>query len=176
MIDANEKLWEVHAYGIEEITSALDKFDVSSVASLFHNIQPEDIERPHGNVDMLIGIGCCAIMPIVVETIGNLQLLRNQFGYCIRGCLIEEVAPSGQVQIIIGSNICDVNNIYVEPLTSLKRKLDEYFTVENLGTCCTPRCGGCKCGKCATGTGNYSLQEERELLLIKDGLVYDPNR
>ena len=25
LIDANEKLWEVHAYGIKEITSALDK-------------------------------------------------------------------------------------------------------------------------------------------------------
>ncbi|XP_043208348.1 uncharacterized protein LOC122373955 isoform X1 [Amphibalanus amphitrite] len=176
LIDANGKQWEVHAYGIEEITSALDKFDVSAVAPLFQNIQPKDIERPHGNVDMLIGIDCCAIMPIVTETIGNLQLLKNQFGYCIRGCLTGEVASSRQVQIIRGSNICDVNNIYVEPLTSLKRKLDEYFTVENLGTCCTPRCGGCKCGKCATGTGCYSLQEERELRLIKDGLVYDHKR
>ena len=174
--DINGKLWTVHAYGIEEITSELDKFNVSSVASLFRNIQPEDIERPYGKVDMLIGIDCCAIMQIVVETVGNLQLLRNQFGYCIRGCVTEDIAPSGQVQIMRGSKICDVNNISVESMTSLKKKLDEYFTVENLGTCCSPRCGGCKCGKCATGTGSYSLQEEREMSLIKEGLIYNAER
>ena len=180
LIDSDEKCWEVHAFGIDEITSELNPVNTSSVAKLFRGIQPQDIKRPYGSIDMLIGIDCCVIMPEVVETVGSLQLLKNQFGYCIRGIhdQYSNSLSSGKndCQIKGGTLILDVNNIRVEAMTSLKKKLDEYFSVENLGTCCTPRCGGCKCGKCAKGNGNYTLQEERELLLIKDGLHYDSTR
>ena len=177
LIDSEEKRWEVHAFGIDEITSELDPFNTSSVAPLFRDIQPQDIERPYGTVDMLIGIDCCVIMQEVIETVGNRQLLKNQFGYCIRGRHDEHQNHlsfgAKHVQIKGGILAVDINNIRVEAITSLKKRLDEYFSVENLGTCCKPRCGGRKCGKCAKGNGNYTLQEERELLLIKNGLRYD---
>lgn len=34
-------------------------------------------------------------------------------------------------------------------------------------------CGGCKCGKCLVGSKNYSIKEERELVLIDKNLKYD---
>ena len=36
--------------------------------------------------------------------------------------------------------------------------------------CYSPRCGGCKCGHCPLGGKSYTIQEERELKLIEDGL------
>ena len=144
--------------------------DTSSVAKLFRGIQSQDIERPQGNVDMLIGIDHCVIMPQVIETVGTLQLLENQFGFCIRGTHDEQCSTEYRTKhITLNGELIqmDINTIRAEAIASLKKRLDEYFSVENLGTCCTPRCGSCKCGKCGRGNGNYTLLEERELALIK---------
>ncbi|XP_043211133.1 uncharacterized protein LOC122375701 [Amphibalanus amphitrite] len=67
------------------------------------------------------------------------------------------------VEIGCGIVVSDINNMRAESMTSLTEKLDEYFVIENLGTHCTPRCGGCKCGKCAMGSSSYTLQEERDV-------------
>ena len=176
--DANGKLWRIYAYGIEEITSALKYVNMSSYASHFSQIKIEDINRPYGTVDMLIGIDCCAILPQVVETVGNLQLLKNQFGYCIRGChsTYDNKSPSIKQVKIVNGTASYINNISVRTVTDLKKRLDDYFTVDNLGTSCTPKCGGCRCGKCAHGNSNYTLQEERELAHIKQGITFDSER
>lgn len=52
-------------------------------------------------------------------------------------------------------------------------KIEDFFTIENLGVECTPRCGGCKCGKCPLGAKNYSLKEEKELQLIEENLKFN---
>ena len=55
------------------------------IVAWFPDITETDIPRPTGEVDMLIGVDQCAIMPTVIKTVGNIQLLKNQFGYCVRG-------------------------------------------------------------------------------------------
>lgn len=55
----------------------------------------------------------------------------------------------------------------------MKGDLEKFFSIEDLGTECTPKCGGCKCGKCPTGRKAYTIQEERKLSLIQDGLTYN---
>ena len=105
-----------------------------------------------------IGIDCCAILPQVVDTVENLQLMKNQFGYCIRRYHNEckNEAPSIQQVKIDSGTIYNINNISVDTVSDLKRKLDEYFTVDNLGASCVPKCGGCKCGKCPLGNSCYT--------------------
>lgn len=44
---------------------------------------------------------------------------------------------------------------------------------EDLGTEVTPRCGGCKCGKCPIVGHTYSFKEEQELEMINSNLRYD---
>ena len=41
-------------YGIEEITSNIERVDVSEVFQLFGHIHLEDIERPPGKIDLLL--------------------------------------------------------------------------------------------------------------------------
>lgn len=61
-----------------------------------------------------------------------------------------------------------------EFITYLESKLNpDFFSIENLGVECTPRCGGCRCGKCPLGTKDYSLKEEKELQLIENSLEFD---
>ena len=56
---------------------------------------------------------------------------------------------------------------------SFKVKIDDFYNIENLGVECNPRCGSCKCGKCAIGSKDYTIKEERELTLIEENLSYD---
>lgn len=51
--------------------------------------------------------------------------------------------------------------------------VEDFYDIENLGIECSPRCGGCKCGKCSLGSKNYTIKEEKELALIEKNLHYD---
>lgn len=51
--------------------------------------------------------------------------------------------------------------------------MEDFYNLENLGIECTPRCGGCKCGRCPLGSKNYTIKEERELALIERNINYD---
>ncbi|XP_063446979.1 uncharacterized protein LOC134726470 [Mytilus trossulus] len=55
----------------------------------------------------------------------------------------------------------------------LKESIDKFYEIESLGISCTPKCGNCKCGKCPIGNNNYTIQDERELIMIRNGLNYD---
>jgi hypothetical protein len=39
-----------------------------------------------------------------------------------------------------------------------------------MGVECSPKCGSCKCRRCAIGGKDYTIQEEKELKLIEEGL------
>ena len=56
--------------------------DKNKLVETFHI---EDLCRPNGEVELLIGIDACFLFPTVVKTVGNLQLLENVFEQCIRG-------------------------------------------------------------------------------------------
>ena len=53
--------------------------------------------------------------------------------------------------------------------------VDTFVFGEEIGTEVTPKCGGCKCGKCPIIGHTYSFKEEQELKLINSNLIYDVN-
>lgn len=176
--DGNELL--IRAVGMNEISSDLAEVDVSEVVSLFkeHNISHCDIERPSGSIDLLIGTDNCELLPTVIGTNGKLQLMQNRFGLCIRGShprIRSRGNSSSHVSVRVNhlANFSHINDILVEPKSSIKASLDDFFHIDNLGTQCTPKCGSCKCGKCGIGNNNYSIKEEKELAIIEKGLHYD---
>jgi len=83
--DLQGKIWKIKAYGINEITSNVSPIPLHGIADLFENITEQDIQRPHGKIDILIAADCCRMLPDKVQEVGDLQLMKNQFGYCLRG-------------------------------------------------------------------------------------------
>ena len=45
-----------------------------------------------------------------------------------------------------------------------------------MGTKCVPECGGCACGKCAIGSLNCTIKEEKELQLIEENMEFVGDR
>ena len=131
-----------------------------------------------GKLEFLVGSDWCTLMPQVQQSVGRLQLMKNMFGFCVRGS-----HPSIKFN---GGSTCSVartaNHVACVPIEKEIRVQEEsrknldlvkFFEIESLGTYCNPKCGGCRCGSCAEGNKGYSLKEERELELISNGLNYD---
>ena len=157
--DIEGEVVDIVVYGIERISGAIDPVDMSEIKELsaFH------VKRPAGEVDVLIGYEYAGYHPTVEDSVGHLLVLENRFGRCIGGAhpklkdLTRKVCPQGQVLHIRAGEIT----------------LQDFFSVESLGVECSPRCGGCRCGRCPPGGKDYTLKEERELKIIEDGLRYD---
>ena len=45
--------------------------------------------------------------------------------------------------------------------------------IEQLGISVSPKCGGCKCGRCMIDGKNCSIQEDREIRMIESGLTFN---
>jgi hypothetical protein len=178
LTDLSGNTWTIKAYGMEEATADISDVDISKVARLFKGIDEKDVKRPTGQVDILIGTNCCILMPNKLDEVDNIQLMRNQFGYCLRGSHpllgVPKVRNHGIVKIyFVSGQLAQLNATHVVDRSGIKERLDFFFDIEGLGTQCALKCGSCKCGKCATGQSNHSLREERELNIIKSGLKHD---
>ena len=162
LIDKQGRVIEFEAYGIERITSDIESVNIDDIVQLFKNVSKEEIERPSGPVDVLIGYEYAAYRPEREQNIGHLVLLRNRFGRCI----------GGTHQLLKESHLShDFINARVNTIVG-KVNIEDFYKIENLGLECKPKCG-CKCGKCSLSAKDYTIQEERELELIERNLNFD---
>ncbi|XP_078370325.1 uncharacterized protein LOC144654092 [Oculina patagonica] len=158
LIDVQGKRILFEVYGIEKITSNIQSVNVDNISHLF-SVPSDDIQRPTGTVDVLIGYEYAGFHPDKEQSAEHLLLLRNRFGRCIGGThpSIREMTEPPKLD-----KVHQIRNV----------KIDDFYNVEQLGVECTPRCGGCKCGKCPPGGKDYTLKEERELQLIEGKLQF----
>ena len=151
-------------YGIDKITSDLQRIDINGITKLFKHVPKEDLIRPSGTVDVLIGYEYAGYHPTREQNIGHLVLLKNRFGRCTGG-----THPSIQG---LDNKHCFKN---VQAHSVRVVKIEDFYNIENLGIDFSPKCGNCKCGNCATGSKNCTIKEEKELKLIEQNLEYDAN-
>ena len=163
LLDKQGHAVEFEVYGINKITSDIERVNVESIAHLFRNVTRDEIARPAGPVDVLIGYEYAAYHPEKEQNIGHLVLLKNRFGRCVGGThpLLKEMCMTHNLE-----------NVRVNTIVG-KVSIEDFYTIEALGIQCKPRCGGCKCGKCSLGAKDYTIQKERELELIERNLTFN---
>ena len=160
-IDQNNELVAFEVLGIEQISTDIAKIEISDIIHQFTSHDAHSIQRPaSGKIDILIGFQYSAYHPVCLESVGHLLLLKNRFGVIIAGS---------------HPNMKERTKKIVQHATILftSNKAEEFFSIESLGVSCTPACGGCRCGQCHPGAKNMSLLDEKELMLIKNGLSFD---
>lgn len=84
-----------------------------------------------------------------------------------------ESSNVSQMTAIVKKAVVDVyqTSLSVEESNDVKEGLGKFFTLDTMGTECTPRCISCLCKKRPSG-GNPTAKEECELALIERGLGY----
>ena len=93
LMDKQGHAVEFEVYGTNNITSDIEHVNVESIAHLFRNVTKDEIARPIGSVDVLIGYEYAAYHPEREQNVGHLILLKNRFGRCVGGThpLLKEV-------------------------------------------------------------------------------------
>ena len=146
-------------YGIDKISSEVRDIDISSASKLFSNVNLKDLQRPTGEIDILIGFEYAGYHPARMQNNGHLLVMENQFGKCLSGS--HPSIAEKTVKFVQHAVIHHAKGISMEP----------FFDVEGLGVTCTPKCGSCRCGKCAIGGKDFTIKEEHELKMIERGLT-----
>lgn len=142
--------------GVETIAKLTDKRQRVALNKIFSetsNNNSYELNRTSNDIDILIGLDYYSFHPIPQEYKENTALMKNRFGY-----------------ITAGSSLCDQTNNDITMLT------ESFFEIESLGVQCSPKCGGCKCGKCHPGGSDMTLKEEKEYNLIVSNIVFNPER
>ena len=143
LIDKKGQELQIDVYGIDKITSDIQAINLDGIHRLFRNVTKEEITRPTGEVDVLIGFEYAGFHPQTEQSSEHLLLLKNRFGKCIGGT---------HPQIKETNERHELNSVQV--LHSTSSTVEDFYNIENLGIECSPRCGGCKCGKCSLGSKN----------------------
>jgi len=191
------KIVTILAFGMDEITGPVSKLDDESLRSLFPKYDTSLLQRRSGKVDILLGCDYFGLHPKQeVERVGDhLSIMRGELGICLQGShphLKENTRYSSHMvktlheyKIKTDSNFLlrethvefsrPSVSVVKEEVSTMLCKLDtvNFIEGEELATETTPRCGGCKCGKCPIVGHSFSFREEQELLMIRNNLKYD---
>ena len=126
--------YELKAVGMDEISAQAPDVDFSQLSNIFPDMDMKMI-RPNGKIDMLIGIDYCELFPQLVRADGKLQLVENNFGYCLRGnhpLLQMESSNVSQLTGTVNKAVVDVyqTSLSVEESDSLKESLDGFLKLD----------------------------------------------
>ena len=172
LVDYYGYKWPINVCGMESITSDSVEVDIKRIAEILE-VDINSIQRPTGQIDLLVGIDYCSLLPNVVKSKDNLQLLHNSFGFCVRGVInFSNVNQLHHATFKFNHISCSVNEDFIQGNSDLTKQIEDYFTMENLGVECNPKCGGCKCGNCSFSS-MLSIKEQKEMNQIIDGLEYN---
>ena len=145
-------------YGIQKISSSIEAIETDRFAVMF-GVHPEDIRRPEGEVDVLIGLQYAGFHPDKQKAINHLVLFANRFGACLGGTHHQLTEKTEKL----------VQEVEIAHVKSAR--IEDFYESESLGISCQPKCGSCKCGECPIGGKQYTLQQERELAMIEGNLM-----
>ena len=85
---------KVLAYSIDTITAPMGHVDIRPALKVFSEVNYQDILRPEGDVDLLLGIQDADLHPILANPakhqVGKLRLLTSKFG---SGYLLDGAHP-----------------------------------------------------------------------------------
>ena len=195
VIEKSGKTHFLMAFEMEQITAPLDPVDLSTVVSLFDGLSLEEVERPVGHIDLLIGIQDAGLFPIckhrLRDTRGHLRVLSSLFG---TGRVMDGSHPgingsplmqTEECHHISRSRIAGPSTVTGEPTSSygfgqpavlnrvFGRKFD-FLENEELGVAQPRRCESCgTCRKCSEQGYTTTRREQEELSLIRRGMSLD---
>ena len=108
------------------ITSDIQAINLDGIHRLFRNVTKEEITRPTGEVDVLIGFEYAGFHPQTEQSSEHLLLLKNRFGKCIGGT---------HPQIKETNERHELNSVQV--LHSTSSTVEDFYNIENLGIECS---------------------------------------
>ena len=190
------KIVKVQAFGMKEITGPVSSLDEQVLLQLFPEYDVTLLQRKSANVDILLGCDYFGLHPKweLSKSGENLSLMQGELGICVQG-FHKNLKEGTKVSSNMVKSLHEYQLKVETYCANLSRKAFEMGQVrsskfsactmhcksepfnfaigEELATEVSPKCGGCKCGKCPITGHSYSFKEEQELSMIRNNLSYD---
>ena len=184
VVDIDGELHAVAAQGLGSITTLPPDPDLSPLLHLLGDIPGQALDRPQGQVDVLIGLRNSKLHGKDVKEWGNLRLLRSRFGcgWAVRGthellqfpgkCL----APSYSMELHAVRNSSaevPVGGQVFHVVTS-HGQAAEFHELAELGTTPKPACERCTgCTECTFRRKKLSREDQAVVSRIEASLQVD---
>jgi len=179
-----ERAHELICYGLNEIANIHKVIKPEQLKRFFPEVNLEDLRRPE-SIELLVSHREGRLAPQRVKVIGDLVLWESPLGKTVGGAhpdLFEEMdiemhnsethfARSMRASAVRYQEITEAQEFKAETRVASKEFLN-WWKWDSIGAACEPKCGGCRCGNCQPGGKEMTLNEERELEVIKKGLTY----
>ena len=160
----------LQAFEIDEICGSLKAVKTEGFAQHFPSTTPEDIARPSGKVDILVGNDMAAIHPDKKHVHDGLVLYKSSYG---TGKIL-----GGRYHAIVETNTInpDAHRCAKARVTNIrvsheKKPALDFFTTEGMGIDVPPKKS---CKTCNFETEELSRIQQRELEIMRDSLTLDP--
>ena len=173
LVDRSGIIHRVKCFGVESITSKLEKVCIDGVIYSFPKLTAEQLARPYGTVQILIGLNQLDILPkgpVLID--GGLGVFESIFG---TGYVLAGTHPSLKQPKIKYSNVAFSMRTAVlgmgQRVNLLAHKnIGQAFPfMDEIGLEPPARCGGCRrCQECTVRAQKYSAVEAAELVAIEE--------
>ena len=185
IVDNDGHEHQIQCYGLDRITSAGEKPDRKGYAKLCEKfgIESSDVKKP-SEIQLLLSMRSNYLHPVPVKSINRMILYEGPFGKVFGGsCNFLKITP---MKMCHPTSVVEVDRHHLVTMKAIvksstclvsakaDRELLDHFKEESIGVHCEPRCGGCRCGKCAVGSKQMSLKDEREYQRFRENMVYEP--
>ena len=167
LISRSGEVVNIHAFGIKSITTDLEPAKMSKIAQMF-GLKNNDLRRPSGTVDILIGMDHAELLPLQIKSADRLVLYRSRFG---TGYLVGGVADSktGGQLVHLAHRVCHAGGRAIRHI--------DFLSAESFGVDVPRRCRNCRgCKECSFKAHQLTYTEARELQEIEEGLSLDTTR
>ena len=184
--DKNNQTHILDCYGLDKISSEVELPDENSYANLCHKlgVHPEEVRRPK-KIDLLISQREAHLMSDDVKSqVNKIKLYDGPLGQTISGTDPDLKFPRYNTcyptvaRQVLTSRASSVRKAITKratltALTKTDKEILKYFKEESIGVECEPKCGNCQCGKCALGSKQMSLKDEKEYNKMLEKMIYD---
>ena len=185
LVDTYGKHHIITAFCVDNISSHLKSVDISNVKGEFSGEMQSKwdmLDRPTGEIELLVGLNAFSLHPRELEVNSNLKVMVSSFGtgYLLGGAHSKINLPSiewnetvssirlasSQKSVSYASHTVNTVSIFVKPL-------HEFFEGDVMGIEPPRRCGNClKCKECSFRGYQLSQQEQYEYHIIESKINY----
>ena len=173
LVDKTGIIHRVKCFGVESITSKLEKVYIDGVIYSFPKLTAEQLARPHGTVEILIGLNQLDIMPkgpVMID--GGLGVFESIFGtgYVLAGTHPSLKQPKVKYSKVAYSMRTAVMGMGHRVNLIATKNIGQAFPfMDEIGLEPPARCGGCtRCTECTVRAQKYSAVEAAELVAIEE--------
>ena len=172
LIDRDGDVHKLKMYEIDDICGEINSTPTDSFVKYFPSVTKEEIARPRGKIDMLIGMDYAGLHPRPIEYNKDLVLYQSMFGTGkIIGGAHDNVALNERISSMVQQ--CALGR--VANARVLRHGDIDFFSAEEFGVSVPPRCKRCQgCKDCQFETHQLSRNEQKELDVIRDNMKLDP--